>query len=274
MQYVWYGKGLGNDMDKIALADELANNMNEFDETRGIEIKLVVKILEGEEPAEFWEAIGGKKQYANDEFLSSPQLKMHLFHCTAAKTANAVFSANEIYEFYQEDMLSKDIFILDAYFELFVWVGSKSTEMKKRSALEIAAEYLTLLKERENRGFELNTSVIEEGKEPLRFKALFHDWEDPAAPVTEVAAQTAAKTDGATAEQKPAAGVTETLQVFYQKYPYEVLKTNAPKECDRSQLEVHLTDEEFDKVFGMTRADFAKVPKWKQLLEKKKLGLF
>lgn len=172
-----------------------------------------------------------------------------------------------------------------------MWVGSKSTEMKKRSALEIAAEYLTLLKERENRGFELNTSVIEEGtilpnlvitdlmcsslgKEPLRFKALFHDWEDPAAPVTEVAAQTAAKTDGATAEQKPAAGVTETLQVFYQKYPYEVLKTNAPKECDRSQLEVHLTDEEFDKVFGMTRADFAKVPKWKQLLEKKKLGLF
>jgi hypothetical protein len=53
-----------------------------------------VKILEGEEPAEFWEAIGGKKQYANDEFLSSPQLKMHLFHCTAAKTANAVFSVS------------------------------------------------------------------------------------------------------------------------------------------------------------------------------------
>lgn len=100
------------------------------------------------------------------------------------------------------------------------------------------------------------------------------------APATEVSAQvtsaqTAATTDSATsAEPKPAAGVTETLQVFYQKYPYEVLKTNAPKECDRSQLEVHLTDEEFDKVFGMTRADFAKVPKWKQLLEKKKLGLF
>ena len=36
-------------------------------------------------------------------------------------------------------------------------------EMKKRSALEIASEYLTLLKERENRDFELNTSVIEEG---------------------------------------------------------------------------------------------------------------
>lgn len=46
---------------------------------------------------------------------------------------------------------------------LLVWVGSKSTEMKKRSTLEIAAEYLALLKERENRGFELNTSVIEEG---------------------------------------------------------------------------------------------------------------
>jgi hypothetical protein len=44
MQYVWYGKGLGNDMDKIALADELANNMNEFDETRGI-VSIISMVL-------------------------------------------------------------------------------------------------------------------------------------------------------------------------------------------------------------------------------------
>ena len=122
------------------------------------------------------------------------------------------------------------------------------------------------------RRWELISSL---GKEPLRFKALFHNWEDPAAPATEAAAQNTAqptaKTDG---ELKPVAGVNETLQVFYQKYSYDLLKTNPPKECDRSQLEVHLTDEEFDKVFGTTRAEFAKVPKWKQLLEKKKLGLF
>lgn len=36
IQYVWYGKALGQDMDKLGLVDELANNMNEFDETRGI----------------------------------------------------------------------------------------------------------------------------------------------------------------------------------------------------------------------------------------------
>ena len=36
MQYVWYGKALGQDMDKLGWIDELANNMNEFDETRGI----------------------------------------------------------------------------------------------------------------------------------------------------------------------------------------------------------------------------------------------
>lgn len=46
MQYVWYGKALGQDMDKITLADELANNMNEFDETRGI-VSVVVVPKEG-----------------------------------------------------------------------------------------------------------------------------------------------------------------------------------------------------------------------------------
>jgi len=42
MQYVWYGKALGQDMDKIALIDELANNMNEFDEIRGIVSQQVI----------------------------------------------------------------------------------------------------------------------------------------------------------------------------------------------------------------------------------------
>jgi septin family protein len=68
--------------------------------------------------------------------------------------------------------------------------------------------------------------------------------------------------------------VDEALQVFYKKYPYEVLKSNPPKECDKGQLEAYLTDEEFEKVFKMTRQKYYEQPKWKQLRQKKEVGLF
>jgi septin family protein len=68
--------------------------------------------------------------------------------------------------------------------------------------------------------------------------------------------------------------VDEALKVFYQKYPYEVLKTNPPKECDKGQLEAYLTDEDFEKVFKMTRQKYYEQPKWKQLRQKKEVGLF
>merc|ERR1712003_550642 len=41
-----------------------------------------------------------------------------------------------------------------------------------------------------------------------------------------------------------------------------------------TERETYLCDEEFEKVFGKSKADFAKLPKWKKDGEKKKHGLF
>ncbi|CAN0502590.1 unnamed protein product [Discosporangium mesarthrocarpum] len=43
---------------------------------------------------------------------------------------------------------------------------------------------------------------------------------------------------------------------------------------DPSCREQYLSDEEFYEVFGMTKADFAAQPKWKQQSQKKSKGLF
>jgi hypothetical protein len=110
-------------------------------------VKLIVKCLEGEEPADFWETLGGRKEYANAPYLekfAGSKIKLRLFHCTAAKHANAVFSvryalissvfhpsllllivdcyfdqANEVHDFYQEDLNPRDVMILDTFFEVY-----------------------------------------------------------------------------------------------------------------------------------------------------------
>lgn len=294
IQYVWYGKG-SSDVEKVTQTDELATMLCDWDDRKGIKVKLIVKCLEGEEPADFWETLGGKKEYANAPYLekfAGTKIKLRLFHCTAAKHANAVFSANEVHDFYQEDLNPRDIMILDTFFEVYVWIGSKSTEMARKQAMEIANTYIKLVKEREKREHEIQTYVVYQGNEPLMFKAFFHAWEDQLKLEGEdlkikgearkeqksaesMAASAGPSSSPATPSSPPQIQkVDEALRVFYQKYPYEVLKTNPPKECDKGQLEAYLTDEEFEKVFKMTRQKYYEQPKWKQLRQKKEVGLF
>jgi len=46
------------------------------------------------------------------------------------------------------------------------------------------------------------------------------------------------------------------------------------KGCDASKRETYLGDAEFQACFGMGKADFEKLPKWKKDGEKKKHNLF
>ena len=60
--------------------------------------------------------------------------------------------------------------------------------------------------------------------------------------------------------------------------PLEELKGmnagNNPYNIDMSQKEYYLADDEFGQVFGMTKANFSKLPKWKGTNAKKKAGLW
>lgn len=60
------------------------------------------------------------------------------------------------------------------------------------------------------------------------------------------------------------------------KYPYEALKGmgSRPADVDPAHKELYLSDEDFQAVFGMSHADFAKLPKWKQQNLKKAKDVF
>jgi hypothetical protein len=60
------------------------------------------------------------------------------------------------------------------------------------------------------------------------------------------------------------------------KFVVQSLQARQPatKDCDPTRLHEYLSDTDFFQVFGMSLADFSKMPKWKQNDATKKQGLF
>jgi len=79
------------------------------------------------------------------------------------------------------------------------------------------------------------------------------------------------------AEKKKAAAAAlqstmDSSQEVSQTLTLEDLKKR-PKECDNSKLESYLSDKDFKQCFGCTKPEFTKLPGWKKVELKKKLGL-
>jgi hypothetical protein len=55
------------------------------------------------------------------------------------------FQVTEIYNFSQDDLMTEDIFILDCYSEIFVWVGQEVDSKSRMQALTIGEVKLVLL---------------------------------------------------------------------------------------------------------------------------------
>ncbi len=214
-----------------------------------------------------------------------------MFHVTQA-TATATFAAKEVLDFYQDDLVTRDAMILDAGAELFVWIGSKSNETKKKKAIEISVEYLNLAKQNQGRE-QVQTYIVQEGFEPLVFKAHFHGWLDK--PVTHVQAagvvkapSTAPPKVNVMEHEEDRSGhaaltqsgnvimdVTEALKEFHKTYTYEELMQPVPPPgVDKSCRENYLSEEDFLKVFGCSRAEYTAMPQWKRVQKKRATGLF
>ena len=109
--YVWYGKvrpapyphwlqlltphpsPQGCSGDERQLADSIVAAVSPGREP--------VKVSEGNEPAEFWEALGGKDEYASGKWLEqvAPSHPARLFQCS---NASGRFIVEEIFDFAQE----------------------------------------------------------------------------------------------------------------------------------------------------------------------------
>uniref|UniRef100_A0A914W203 Gelsolin-like domain-containing protein n=1 Tax=Plectus sambesii TaxID=2011161 RepID=A0A914W203_9BILA len=161
--YVWIGnKSDPAEHDLCAdVARELVNKNNEFP----LEI-----LREGEEPSEFWDALGGQKDYPKDaDFMQYSRL----FRCTNEKGFFCV--SEKTVDFCQEDLDDDDIMMLDNGEQVFLWVGSHASEVEIKLAYKAVQVYVQHLRVKQpERPRKLMVTV--KGKETKRFTKCFHAW--------------------------------------------------------------------------------------------------
>lgn len=130
----------------------------------------VVCVQEGEEPPEFWESLGGKKEYDYD---ADYMKHIRLFRCS---NDMGYFSISEkCSDFCQDDLSDDDIMILDNGLQVFLWIGPNSSEVEVKLAYKSAQVYAQNLKVKQpDRPRQLMLTL--KGKESRKFTKSFHGW--------------------------------------------------------------------------------------------------
>nr|XP_056717075.1 villin-1 [Euleptes europaea] len=270
--YLWYGKGCSGDEREMAKA--VADLLSKMEK---------VVIAEGQEPAEFWLALGGKTQYANNKRLQEETLSImpRLFECS---NKTGTFLATEIPNFTQDDLEEDDVFLLDVWDQVFFWIGKEANEAEKEAAVITAQEYL----HSHPSGRDLDTPVVivKQGCEPPTFTGWFLAWDSLKWTDKKTYEELKAELgDDSSLSDLTSVSVTEifTANTNFAKlsigtYPPEQLVNKPaeelPKDVNPSRKEDYLSEEDFVTIFGVSRQDFATLPQWKQQALKKEKGLF
>uniref|UniRef100_A0A673IXT8 Advillin-like n=1 Tax=Sinocyclocheilus rhinocerous TaxID=307959 RepID=A0A673IXT8_9TELE len=225
--FLWYGKGCSGDEREMGKA--VADLLSEQD-------KQVV--MEGQEPAAFWVALGGKAPYASDKRLEK-EVAPHeprLFECS---NQTGRFLVTEVADFTQDDLDEDDVMLLDTWEEIFLWIGNSANQYETQESYSSAVEYLKTHPAGRDPGTPVST--VKQGYEPPTFTGWFNAW--------------------------------DAHKWSSSKY---ILKVVIWSICfpTLSLFQEYLTDAEFENLFGCTRDNFQRLPKWRQNDLKKKAGMF
>eukprot|EP00271_Cylindrocystis_brebissonii_P001187 TRINITY_DN11491_c0_g1_i1.p1 TRINITY_DN11491_c0_g1~~TRINITY_DN11491_c0_g1_i1.p1 ORF type:complete len:971 (+),score=225.24 TRINITY_DN11491_c0_g1_i1:170-3082(+) len=126
--------------------------------------------VEGKEVAPFWAALGGKAEYANSPEAAEIGKDPRLF---VVSNATGTMRVTEVFNYTQEELISDDVMVLDAYSTIFVWVGSQSNDAEKKGAFDIGQQYLDFVVSSEGRSKDTTLVKVNEGNEPPMFTAHF-----------------------------------------------------------------------------------------------------
>lgn len=266
--FIWVGKGsIG---DERECAREVVRLIWKSDDAD--------LVMEGKERDNFWNLLGGKADYgsakqswAEEESSGYPP---RLFHCS---NASGRFMVEEIFDFGQEDLEEDDVMILDAWSQLFIWVGATARREEKQDAIRTALEYVKT--DPRQRVPNMTMSVIKQGAEPVGFKSYFVAWE-PQMWNKKMSYEEQMKQVKQENEKvdNNAWHLTEWDEKLKPKFfPLEVLQKKGedlPEEVDPTKKELHLEDAKFEEIFKMSKKEWEGVPQWKKNQVKKTNDLF
>uniref|UniRef100_A0A7M4E4R1 Villin like n=1 Tax=Crocodylus porosus TaxID=8502 RepID=A0A7M4E4R1_CROPO len=244
--YLWCGKGCSG--DEREMAKTVADIISRHDKQT---------ILEGQEPAEFWVALGGKAPYANNKRLQEPTMRYEprLFECS---NQTGRFIMTEIVDFCQDDLDEDDVMLLDTWDEIFLWIGKASNAYERSETITAAKEYLKT--HPAGRDLAIPIVIVKQGLEPLTFTGWFNAWDPYKWSVSYDDNSPSLVTNGNGAYSR---------EVLINKTVDEL-----PEGVDPTKKEYYLSDADFHDIFGKSKDEFYQMPKWKQQNEKKQYGLF
>uniref|UniRef100_A0A8C3AQM2 Villin like n=1 Tax=Cyclopterus lumpus TaxID=8103 RepID=A0A8C3AQM2_CYCLU len=161
--YLWYGKGCNGDERVMgrAMSDVLSKQDKQV-------------VMEGQEPAEFWVALGGKAPYACDKRYAqtAPPHSPRLFECS---NQIGKFRMTEVDDFAQSDLDEDDVMLLDTWEEIFLWIGNSANQYETKEAWNSAQEYLRT--HPAGRDPDTPIIIVKQGYEPPTFTGWFNAWD-------------------------------------------------------------------------------------------------
>ncbi|XP_072269503.1 supervillin [Pyxicephalus adspersus] len=246
---------------------------------------------EGSEPLGFWEALGRRDRKAYDCMLQDPgkfNFTPRLFNLSSS---SGEFTASEYMypsrlpsvvnsmPFLQEDLYTASqpaLFLVDNHHEVYLWQGwwpveniiTGSAKIRwdadRKSAMETVLQYC----KGKNSKKPPKSYLIHAGLEPLTFTNMFPSWEhrEDIAQITEKDADVS----------NQIILVEDVLAKLCKKiYPLaELLARPLPEGVDPLNLEIYLSDKDFEIALEMNREEYNNLPSWKQVNIKKAKGLF
>ncbi|XP_075443347.1 scinderin-like [Ascaphus truei] len=160
---MWVGKGANEDEIKGAeyIAKILKCN--------------ATKIEEGKEPDVFWSSLGGKKEYQTSPLLET-QFEDHPPRLYGCSNKTGRFVVEEVPgEFTQEDLAEDDVMMLDAWEQIFIWIGKDANDVEKIESSKSAKQYIETDPSGRDKGIPIVT--IKQGYEPPTFTGWFMAWD-------------------------------------------------------------------------------------------------
>ncbi|XP_011798840.1 PREDICTED: adseverin [Colobus angolensis palliatus] len=161
--YIWIGKGASQEEEKGA--EYVASVLK----------CKTLRIQEGKEPEEFWSSLGGKKDYQTSPLLET-QAEDHPPRLYGCSNKTGRFIIEEVPgDFTQDDLAEDDVMLLDAWEQIFIWIGKDANEVEKKESLKSAKMYL----ETDPSGRDKRTPIviIKQGHEPPTFTGWFLGWD-------------------------------------------------------------------------------------------------
>ncbi|CAG0906116.1 unnamed protein product [Darwinula stevensoni] len=293
--FIWAGKGSTG--DEREMAKKIAATTIPLEPTL---------VYEGQEKADFWNAIGGKEEYASEKRLSDRDdpHPARLFQCSNAtgsfKGPDSVIRdvvetlrnddlelSLEIVDFDQSDLIPDDVMLLDAWDTVFLWIGTDSNRIERSLAERAAQEYLAA--DPAQRDQDTPVVRVKQGFEPPNFTGFFGIWDRSLWSVSFPDSWYGAKFNSKTYEQlkKELQEENPGLEIITKenglseettKYSLDVLLEKDPDKLplgiDPTKKEDYLREEDFKRAFGMGMEDFETLPNWKRQQLKKSAGLF